>query len=452
VDDLSFARHFRLRPGRIDCDAGGLRVGGVALLAREATGGWTRRDERDLNRELSKLYGFPLDIGRMRRGVDAVAAALGNEELARAQIATLLLRLPDPPTSAGFQHGALQKRRLAHDLVACGLLKDDDWDEQHPRTGAPPNPGWFAPKAGAGTDKPKTDASPAPSVPSRGGAALAFLPPAPAASVGSLFASDLSATALEGLATLAGRFSAATTLFGAIFVPSDNPIVDEGPVPGRPNMSYRWAHDETSVTFKVLIDGQWRTVAVGSQGPNGVFYDPNGQAVARMVSGPNQRPTLVAAVDVLDRSAAALRHGDGDPAAAPADDERQPKLCPDPAPEPKTTQSRNSIAYQEYVSKLPYGWAILLGAVTFDGCDPETGDLLEAKADIDFMFDDDDKLYSWIDPQKNPAIQMERQAKATLAAGRLVVWHAQTEKGYRGLAKIAGSLPFGNLSIVFDPD
>ncbi len=137
MDDLSFARHFRLRPGRIDCDAGGLRVGRVVLLARDATGVWIRRDERDLDRELSELYGFPLDIGRMRRGVDVVEAALGNGELARAQVAALLLRLPDPPASAGFQHGALGKRRLAHDLVACGLLKDDDWDEQHPRTGGP---------------------------------------------------------------------------------------------------------------------------------------------------------------------------------------------------------------------------------------------------------------------------------------------------------------------------
>ncbi|HEY1945158.1 MAG TPA: hypothetical protein VGH40_23840 [Roseiarcus sp.] len=215
-------------------------------------------------------------------------------------------------------------------------------------------------------------------------------------------------------------------------MPSANPIVDEGPVPGRPNMSYRWAHDETSVTFKVLIDGQWRTLTIGSQGPNGVFYDRNGQAVARMVSGPNQRPTLVAAVDVLDRSAADLRDGDGEP----ADDDREPKLCPDPTPEPKTTQSQNSIAYQEYVSKLP-----------------ETGNLLEAKADIDFMFDENDELYGWISADSNPRIQMKRQTDAALDSGRVVVWHAQTEKGYRGLKKIADDPQIrGNLSVVFDPN
>jgi hypothetical protein len=40
-----------------------------------------------------------------------------------------------------------------------------------------------------------------------------------------------------------------------------------------------------------------------------------------------------------------------------------------------------------------------------------TGILLEAKGKIDFMFDENDKLYWWIDPKKNPAIQMEAQRR-----------------------------------------
>ncbi len=456
MNDISFMRYFQLRPGRIECDAGGLRVGGVALLARDAKGAWTRRDERDLGRELSKLYGFPLDLGSMRKGIDAVAAALGNAEIARAQIAALLLRLPDPPASAGSQYGALEKRRLARDLVACGLLKaDDDWDEKHPRTGAPPNPGWFAPRPGApGADKPKTDPGPAAGAPSRGGEAPAFVPPLPAAGVSSLLAGDLSATALRGLAMLAARLSAATILFDAIFVPSANRIVEEGQIPDRPDIAYRWAHDETetAVTLKVLIDGQWRTLAVGGAAPDGVIYDRDGRAVARVVSGPDRRQTLVATIDALDRAVADLRRRDGEPAAALTVDDREPKLCPDPTEEPKTTKSANSIAYQEYVSGLPYGWAIMLGTVRLDGCDSQTGWLLEAKADIDFMFDENDELYWWVKPENNPAIQMKRQADAAAAAGRLVVWHAQTEKGFRGLETIADRLSFGNLSVVFDPN
>lgn len=453
---LSFARTFRLRPGAIECDANGLRVGGVALLARDAKGAWTQRDGGELNRELSKLYGLPLDCQRKGRALDAIAGALTNRELARAQIGALLLRFPDPPASASGHADGLEKRRLVDGLVVGGLLKADaDWDDKHPRTGAPPNPGWFASTQGApGADAPKPDANPAPVGPSRGGAALAFVASAPAASVDPLLAEDLSATALRGLTMLAARFSAATILFDAIFVPSDNLLVEEGRIPGRPDIAYRWAHDETAtaVTLNVLVDGQWRTLAVGGAAPNGLVFDRDGRAVARVVSGPDGRETLVATVDALDRAIVDLRRGDGEPVAAPVTDDHEPRLCPVPREEPETTDKANSIAYQQYVTGLIYPLAINVGGIWFDGCDLRTGILLEAKGQIDFMFDENDKLYGWIDPKKNPAIQMKAQAEAALAAGRSVEWHAQTEKGYRGLKKIADSLPFGNVSVIYDPN
>ena len=456
MGSLSFARYFRLRPGAIECDVDGLRVGGVALLARDAKGAWTQRDRGELNRELSKLYGLPLDCERKGRALDTVAAAFTNGELARAQIGALLLQLPDPPSAAVAQPDGLEKRRLALDLVACGLLKADaDWDDKHPRTGAAPNPGWFASTQSAEVaDAPKPSASPAAAIPSRGGSALAFVAPAPAARVGSLLAEDLSATALRGLAMLAARFSAATILFDTIFVPSDNRLVEEGRIPGRPDVAYRWAHDEseTAVTLKVLVDGQWRTLAVGGAAPNGLIYDRGGRAVARVVSGPDKRQTLVATVGALDRAVADLRRKDGEPIAAPTADDHEPRLCPVPRKEPETTDKANSIAYQQYVSGLIYPLAINVGGVWFDGCDLRTGVLLEAKGKIDFMFDENDNLYRWIDPKNNPEIQMKAQAKAALAAGRLVEWHAQTEKAYRGLKKIADSLPFGNVSVIYDPN
>jgi hypothetical protein len=248
--------------------------------------------------------------------------------------------------------------------------------------------------------------------------------------------------------------TSATILFDAIFVPSDNRLVEEGRIPGRPNITYRWAHDETAtaVTLNVLVDGQWRTLAVGGAAPNGLVFDRDRRAIARVVSGPDGRETLVASVDALDRAVADFRREHGEPAATPIGDDREPKLCPDPSPEPRTTDSANSIAYQEYVSGLPYGWAIVLGIVRFDGCDPETGFLLEAKANIDHLFDANDVLYSWVYPENNPIFQMAAQAEAALAAGRLVVWHAQTEKTYRGLTKIAADLPFENLSVDYDPN
>jgi hypothetical protein len=76
--------------------------------------------------------------------------------------------------------------------------------------------------------------------------------------------------------------------------------------------------------------------------------------------------------------------------------------------------------------------------------------LLEAKADIDFMFDANDILNKWVYPEKDPKIQMERQADAALQAGRMVIWHAQTEKGERALRLIAEELDYENLKVVHD--
>jgi len=461
MGSLSFARTFRLRPGATECDADGLRVGGVALLARDAKGAWTKRDGGELNRELSKLYGLPLDCERKGRALDTVAAALTNGELARAQIGALLLQLPDPPSAAVAQPDGLEKQRLVDGLLACGLVKADaDWDDQHPRTGAPPNPGWFASTQGApAADAPKPDVNPATAGPSRDGAALAFVASAPAAGVDSLLAEDLSATALRGLAMLAERFSVATILFDAIFVPSDNRLVEEGRIPGRPDVAYRWAHDETAtaVTLKVLVDGQWRTLAVGGAAPDGLVYDREGRAVARVVSGPDQRQTLVATVGALDRAVAKLRRKDGEPVAAPIANDNEPRLCPKPTEEPKTMKSPNAIAYQEYVSGLRYPLAIWFGGVWFDGCDEPTGNLLDAKAKNDHIFDldADDALQNWVYPEKDPAIQMRRQAEVALAAGRKIVWHAQTVKTYQGLKAIWDDLPTlykPILTVVYDPN
>jgi len=457
MNDVASVRFFRLSPGGIECDEAGLRVGGVALLARDDKGGWAARDERNLSCDLTRAYGFPVGVRDKMAGLATVAKALQGGDLAKAQIAALLLRLPDPPPLAGAALSKSGQRGLSRDLVACGLLKaEDGWEEQHPRTGAPPNPGWFAskPKAAQAAAPPKAAAKPDESARSRSSAAggeRAFVAPALATGANSLLAENLSAAAVDGLVTLATRISVPTILFGAIFIPSANAIVEEGSVPGRPDMTYRWAREEIHVIFNVLIDGQWRPLTGGVLGHGDAFYDRDGNIVARVVEGPGRRQTLVTTVDVLDRALADFDGAKDEPALSPIDENRQPKLCPDPRPEPKTSKSANSIAYQEYVTKLPYGWAILLGGVRFDGCDPRTGFLLEAKADIDFMFDKNDDLYYWIDRKKNPVVQMERQTEAALAAGRLVIWHAQTEKGFRGLSKIAREFKNTNLYVVYDP-
>lgn len=82
MNDFSSVRFFRLSPGGIECDEGGLRVGDVALLARDEKGAWAARDERDLDRDLSRAYGFPVDVRAKMAGLAGVANALQRRNLA----------------------------------------------------------------------------------------------------------------------------------------------------------------------------------------------------------------------------------------------------------------------------------------------------------------------------------------------------------------------------------
>ena len=66
---------------------------------------------------------------------------------------------------------------------------------------------------------------------------------------------------------------------------------------------------------------------------------------------------------------------------------------------------------------------------------------LEAKADINHLFDENDTVFHWAIKKKNKlGNQMIRQADAAEADGRIAVWHAQTAKGYRGLVTMADKL------------
>jgi hypothetical protein len=149
-------RTFKLRAGGVECDANGLRVGGAQLLesvgAPSGVRNWRPLAQSEIDRVLSQVYVAGICASDKRRGLAVVAEALNKGELARAQIAALLLRLPDPDL------GKLDPNARGEELACLresGLLAKD-WDEaNHPRTGTPPNPGWFAPKDDSGTAEPE---------------------------------------------------------------------------------------------------------------------------------------------------------------------------------------------------------------------------------------------------------------------------------------------------------
>ena len=139
----------------VSCDASGVFVGGVPLLRPPSAERryWTVRPAAEINEELTVRYGLPIDFGSKAGAVSLIAAALNRGDLAIASIAAVQMQFPDPPP-LGKTAGNLDDRAYrASELRRSGLLKV--WEaNEHPRTGAPPNPGWFAPVDG-GSEAPE---------------------------------------------------------------------------------------------------------------------------------------------------------------------------------------------------------------------------------------------------------------------------------------------------------
>ena len=156
---------FRLSPrldGGVFCDESGAFVGAIPMLARTRGNGkdeWRPRDCDDLAQEMSAQYGLPIDMSSKRGGLTVIAKALGEGDVARAQVATVLLGIPHPPSLSKGAPSRQEMIAVAADLRWSGLLKAD-WDpDEHPRWpagNADGKGGEFAPKGEGG----ETAASP----------------------------------------------------------------------------------------------------------------------------------------------------------------------------------------------------------------------------------------------------------------------------------------------------
>jgi hypothetical protein len=118
------------------------------------------RQVADLNRDLSKRYGLPIDFSSKISSLWLIAKALSRGDIVHAQIATLHLQIPEPPPLAQAPQSTTQLIDLAKELHASGLLKADWNPSKHPRwpAGSPGGIGGeFAP-ADADLDAASADA------------------------------------------------------------------------------------------------------------------------------------------------------------------------------------------------------------------------------------------------------------------------------------------------------
>jgi hypothetical protein len=118
------------------CTDDGLFLGRTPLIERRDKH-YVVRERGEIERLLKRAYrgGGPA-ADRLVPGLATVAAALNADDQCLARIAAVHLQILDLPSEAA------RDGMEAEDV----LIKSGDWNPSlHPRTGTPPNPGWFAP-------------------------------------------------------------------------------------------------------------------------------------------------------------------------------------------------------------------------------------------------------------------------------------------------------------------
>lgn len=122
-----------------------LLLGRIPLIERR-DGRFFVRERYEIARLLTGVFPAGLAVDRLMPGFATVAAALNANDPALARIAAVHLQIPDLPSAAA------RDAMIAEDALikyARGEGGGADWNPAlHPRTGTPPNPGWFAPTDG----------------------------------------------------------------------------------------------------------------------------------------------------------------------------------------------------------------------------------------------------------------------------------------------------------------
>lgn len=129
----------------LSCSNAGLFLGTTPLLHLHPDG-FVPRPQAELERLLSRGFGSGVVLDRVMPGLGGVASALNDNNLCRARIAAVQLRLPELPDT--LARLAMETEDLLIKVEARSNHEGPGgWDPtQHPRAGTAPNPGWFAPK------------------------------------------------------------------------------------------------------------------------------------------------------------------------------------------------------------------------------------------------------------------------------------------------------------------
>jgi len=124
-----------------------LLLGHTSLIERRG-GRYVVRDRGEIERLFKRAYHGEPPLDRLMSGLATVASALNANDQCLARIAAVHLMIPDLPSATARDALAAEDSliKYARDESAGAA----NWNPAlHPRTSAPPNPGWFAPTDGA---------------------------------------------------------------------------------------------------------------------------------------------------------------------------------------------------------------------------------------------------------------------------------------------------------------
>jgi hypothetical protein len=129
------------------CNENGLFLGRTPLIERGASC-YIVRPRSDLERLFKRSSAGP-DLDRLLRGLSVVKSALEANNLCLAQITALQPRVPNLTDFLARAELETEDRLIKFER-GVDVLARAGWDpDKHPRIGAPPNPGWFAPTEGS---------------------------------------------------------------------------------------------------------------------------------------------------------------------------------------------------------------------------------------------------------------------------------------------------------------
>ena len=273
--------------------------------------------------------------------------------------------------------------------------------------------------------------------------------------------------ALEALPRVAGELAGPLAMAGGlILMPTNESLTSEGTLPGRPDVAYK-ANEMELTLYHVDDQGQRTPFFISHPDADSFYRDEQGNVVGRFVNGafvldpagaaavlptvtgekieednetPEERRARIAALVV--RAIAKVRTADPE------------ELCPDPGPDRPGAESASprTRAYQEQVTRLPYGVVFYLNDVSFDGC-RWWGDknMLEAKAEgFEQHLTDGGGWKSYWTGWQDDVKQMARQAAAAEYFDKSVEWHV-AEKPVADLLEAYAERNFRNVKVVWDP-